>query len=130
MLPDSLVAKWNVVVSVAALFNTVQSFLTPKLTKRVYSNTNEVNGLQGRTFGIWTLLSAIVRFYCAYHITNPDVYFLCQCTYYLACFHFLSEWLLFRTTNLGPGLLSPIVVSTVSIWFMAKEKASILGIAA
>lgn len=41
MLPDSLVAKWNVVVSVAALFNTVQSFLTPKLTKRVYSNTNE-----------------------------------------------------------------------------------------
>ncbi|EPY49419.1 Erg28 protein [Schizosaccharomyces cryophilus OY26] len=129
-LPEGTLAKWNLLVGFTAIFNTIQSYITPKLTKRVYSNSNEVNGLQGRTFGLWTFLSALIRIYCAYHMSSPDIYFICQCTYYLASFHFLSEWLLFRSANMGVGLLSPIIVSTISITWMAKEKQTYLGLTA
>ncbi|EEB05439.1 Erg28 protein [Schizosaccharomyces japonicus yFS275] len=126
-LPAGLLPKWMFIVGLTAVFNTVQSFLTPKLTKRVYSNTNEVNGLQGRTFGIWTLTSAVVRLYGAFHLNDPHVYFLCQATYYIACLHFLLEWMAFRTTAMGPGLASPIIVSTMSIVWMALQKDAYVG---
>ncbi|WBW72966.1 Erg28 protein [Schizosaccharomyces osmophilus] len=129
-LPEGTLAKWNLLVGFAAIFNTIQSYITPKLTKRVYSNSKEVNGLQGRTFGLWTFLSALIRIYCAYHMSSADIYFICQCTYYLASFHFLTEWLLFRSANMGAGLLSPIIVSTISIIWMAKEKQIYLGLLA
>lgn len=83
--------KWQLVVASLALFNTAQNFATTALTKRVYSNSpsdgeiylylalprspshsrRTVTSLQSRTFGVWTLTSAMVRLYCAYHISDP-----------------------------------------------------------
>lgn len=34
------------------------------------AGTSTVNPLQSRTFAIWTLTSAVVRFYAAYNIEN------------------------------------------------------------
>jgi hypothetical protein len=51
-----------------AIFNTLQNFLTIKLTRRVYNNVAAVTPLQARTFAIWTLTAAVVRFYCAYKV--------------------------------------------------------------
>jgi len=68
---------WQLVVATTALFNTVQNFLTLKLTRRIYSRSPDaVNALQARTFAIWTLTSAVVRAYAAYHIHEKSyVYF-------------------------------------------------------
>lgn len=75
-------------VSSLAVFNSVQTFLTTKLTRRVYSRApGSVNPLQARTFGVWTLMSAAVRIYAAYHIENK------------ACVHF--------------SFLSPVLLHTL-----------------
>lgn len=101
MLPESAggyLSYWMLFVSILALFNTIQNFVTLSLTKRIYSarpdqgklyaqfgnfqysiSILEVNvlfpnlivtALSSRTFAIWTLLSAIVRIYAAYNITE------------------------------------------------------------
>jgi len=82
---------WLAFVSVVSVFNTVQTFVSPTLTKRIYSKKPEegeypdhglsynrplillcaiVTGVGRRTFGVWTLLAAVIRFYAAYEINN------------------------------------------------------------
>lgn len=43
---------------------------------------------------------------------SESVYDLTMWTYVLAFGHFTSEFLIFRTAGLGPGLLSPMIVSS------------------
>ena len=91
-----------------------------------------VTPLQARTFGIWTLTSGVVRWYCAYNIhqkvyvaasvshaalsyPRSSVYDMTLFTYLLAFGHFSSELLIFRTTKLGAPVLSPVIVSSKSI---------------
>ena len=88
-------AHWQLFVAVTALFNTVQNYLTLKFTRRIYNNVPPTLGkftasdahvysypylatvtpLQARTFGAWTLTSAIVRGYAAYNISNKPFVF-------------------------------------------------------
>lgn len=76
-----------------AVFNGIQNYLTTSLTRRVYARkptlgkptcaslrrvvkktlpdfrkARTVNPLQARLFGVWTLMSAAVRIYAAYHL--------------------------------------------------------------
>uniref|UniRef100_A0A671Q6R2 Ergosterol biosynthesis 28 homolog n=1 Tax=Sinocyclocheilus anshuiensis TaxID=1608454 RepID=A0A671Q6R2_9TELE len=68
----NVLRSWLLMVSVIAVGNTVQSFRDHSfLSQKLYTGTPEyVNGLQARTFGIWTLLSAIIRCACAIDIQN------------------------------------------------------------
>jgi len=117
-----LLPKWQLLVAVVAVLNSFQNFLTVEFTRRVYSNKPEqVTGLCSRTFGTWTLLSGIIRLYCAYHIDEKAVYDITIWTYVVVLFHFGSEWLHFRTSNLGAGLYGPLIVGTTSLtWMLAQ----------
>jgi len=89
-----------------AVFNTVQTFVTLKLTQRLYrERPQDVTWLSSRTFGTWTILSAVVRAYTAYNITNPQVYDICIWSYAIAGFHFVSEWLVFGTARYVRGMV-------------------------
>jgi hypothetical protein len=107
--------------------------VTLKYTRRVYSGSaplskppnaeayaqaSPATPLSSRTFGTWSLLSSIVRLYCAYHITNPVVYEITLWTYAVGCMHFTSEWLYFRSASWGAGLASPLIVAGGSIAWM------------
>ncbi|KIM68420.1 hypothetical protein SCLCIDRAFT_20331 [Scleroderma citrinum Foug A] len=120
---EGLLPKWQLFITVMALFNTVQNFATLKLTRRLYMRvpSNSVTGLQARTFAVWTLTSAVVRGYAAYHIHDKTIYDMALFTYLIAFGHFSSEVLIFRTARLDSPAISPVIVSTVSLIWMLRQ---------
>ncbi|KAL5486091.1 ERG28 [Sanghuangporus weigelae] len=123
LLPQTpgLLPKWQLLVSTMALFNTVQCFTTTKLTRRLYAQAPIVTDLQARTFAIWTLASAIVRFYAAYNITDKAVYDITLFTYLLAFGHFSSEVFIYRTAKFFSPVLSTFVVASTSLVWMVLQ---------
>ncbi|EDR08689.1 uncharacterized protein LACBIDRAFT_190509 [Laccaria bicolor S238N-H82] len=119
-LPPSLLARWQLLVAVTAIFNTVQNFMTLKLTRQIYNNipATSVTSLQARTFAVWTLTSAVVRAYAAYHINEKIIYDMAMFTYLIAFGHFSSEILIFRTARAKGGVISTVIVSTSSLIWM------------
>ena len=115
---------WLLFISVVSIFNSLQTYQKDlTLTKRVYNaKPQQVTNLSARTFGTWTLITSIVRLYGAYYITNPQVYQLTQFTFGVAAVHFVSEWLIYRTTLLGKGLAGPLIVSSLSLGWMWMYK--------
>jgi len=115
--------KWQLIVASMAFFNAAQNFTTLKLTRRIYGNVvpQQITRLQARTFAVWTALSGVVRLYAAYNINLKVVYDITLFTYLFAFAHFGSELLIFRTATFGPGALSPVLVSTVSLTWMIMQ---------
>lgn len=119
-----LLPKWQLFVGVVAVLNTLQNFLTLKFTRRIYNAVppaQPVTALQARTFAVWTLTSAVVRVYAAYHIQNKVIYDMALMTYLIAFAHFSSEIFIFRTAKIGPPVLSPCIVATTSLVWMISQ---------
>ncbi|KAI0822459.1 Erg28-like protein [Trametes gibbosa] len=113
---------WQLIVAVTATLNTIGSLTSVAASRKLYNNApGLVNPLQSRTFGIWTLTSAVVRFYAAYNIENKMIYDIALFTYLFAFFHFGSELLIFRTARVALAVLSPVIVSTTSLIWMLTQ---------
>jgi hypothetical protein len=80
-----------------------------------------VTPLSSRTFGTWTFLSSVIRLYAAYHIDKKEIYELAFATYLIACGHFLSEWLVFKTARMNRALAFPVFVSIATIGWMTAQ---------
>ncbi|KAI0064757.1 Erg28-like protein [Artomyces pyxidatus] len=116
--------KWQLAVAVTAIFNTIQNFTTLKLTRKIYNATpptEPVTSLQARTFAVWTLTSAVVRWYAAYHIQDKIIYDMALMTYLIAFAHFSSELLIYRTAKLSVAVISPVIVASTSLIWMLKQ---------
>ncbi|CAB5396134.1 unnamed protein product [Rhizophagus irregularis] len=88
----------------------------------IYSaRPDQVTALSSRTFAIWTLLSAIIRIYAAYNITEVNIYQIAIWTYVIAWLHFISEFFIFRSAKISAGWLSPVIVSTFSLIWMLSQ---------
>lgn len=123
---------WLLFISVVSVFNSAQTYLVKDLilTRKVYSAApqSEVTNLSARTFGTWTFLTSVVRFYGAYNLVgNKQMYELCIWTFVVAGFHFFSEWLWFNNCKLDKGLAGPLVVSTTSLVWMFSQKEFYVG---
>ncbi|KAI0787932.1 Erg28-like protein [Fomes fomentarius] len=118
-LPQSTgwLPTWQLIVAVTAALNTFSNFAGTVFSRRLY-NDAYVNPLQARTFGIWTLMSAAVRFYAAYNIHNKQVYDLALFSYLFALLHFGSEIFVFRSVKLQAPVFSPVVVASSSLVWM------------
>ncbi|KAH3688817.1 hypothetical protein WICPIJ_000201 [Wickerhamomyces pijperi] len=116
-----ILPKWLLFISLVSILNSFQTYTNLSLTKKVYSNTNEVTPLSARTFGTWTLISSVIRFYAAYYLTNPQIYQITLASYIIAFLHFGSEWVWFKTTKLDSGLYGPLIVSTLTITWMISQ---------
>ncbi|KAH0544294.1 hypothetical protein FGG08_001557 [Glutinoglossum americanum] len=126
---QGLLPSWLLLISTVALFNSIQNYATIALTQRVYAaQPKQTTPLSARTFGTWTALSSVIRLYAAYHVTNPQVYQMALFSYVIAWAHFMSEWLIFRTAKLGPGLAGPLVVATTSLVWMVNQQDFYVGV--
>ncbi|XP_061467778.1 ergosterol biosynthetic protein 28 homolog isoform X2 [Rhineura floridana] len=113
----NVLRSWLVMVSIIAMGNTVQSFRDHSfLSEKLYTGKPSlVNGLQARTFGIWTFLSSVIRCYCAIDIRNKTLYNITLLTFFLALGHFLSEVFIYSTAAPTIGILAPLMVASFSI---------------
>ncbi|XP_069494141.1 ergosterol biosynthetic protein 28 homolog [Ambystoma mexicanum] len=113
----NVLRSWLLMVSIIAVGNTVQSFRDHSfLSEKLYTGTpNLVNGLQARTFGIWTLLSSLVRCACAIDIQNKTLYHITLWSFVLAVVHFLSEVFIYKTAPLTIGVMAPLMVGSFSV---------------
>lgn len=80
------------------------------------ASAGEVTDLSARLFGIWTLLSSVVRTYAAYNIASKDLYAVAFWSYAIALVYFCSEWLFYGTTM----ALFFAVASTTVFWMVAQ----------
>ncbi|CAL3969910.1 unnamed protein product [Diplocarpon coronariae] len=133
---EGILPQWLLFISLVALGNSVQSYLTLSYIARLYagpkpsislpkstpsSTLSPATPLQSRTFGTWTLIQSAVRMYAAYNISNPAFYQLAFITYGVAWAHFMSEWWVFGTARWGEGLVFPVVVASSSlVWMWAQ----------
>jgi len=118
-----LLPKWLLFVAAVAFGNSVQAYLTLRFNKRIYcARALDVTALSSRTFGTWTVLSAVLRAYAAYHIHNPVVYDLAIWSYAVAGVHFVSEWLVFGSAGPGAGLAGPLIFSSMSLAWMITQR--------
>ncbi|KAM5129667.1 ergosterol biosynthetic protein 28 homolog [Mantella aurantiaca] len=113
----NVLRSWLMMVSIIAAGNTLQSFRDHSfLSDKLYTGRpSQVNGLQARTFGIWTLLSSVIRCTCAIDIRNKTLYHLTLWTFILALGHFVSEVWIYRTAQMTIGVMAPLMVASFSI---------------
>ena len=122
-LPSKLLKINNSIqVSLTSIGNTIQAYMTTKNTREVYVTSGpETTALSSRLFGTWTVVSAVVRLYAAYNISNPQLYQLAIWSYAIAWVHFMSEWTVFKTVAWGRGLAGPVLISTGSLIWMVSQ---------
>ncbi|XP_025103719.1 probable ergosterol biosynthetic protein 28 isoform X2 [Pomacea canaliculata] len=87
--------------------------------KQGHRTCSLVTSLAARLFGIWTLLSGILRFACAINIHNKILYHLTFFSFFLAFGHFVTELYPYETAELSLGVLAPLTVSSMSIILMS-----------
>jgi Erg28 like protein len=111
---------WICVVGLMALGNTISCFVDHSfLGNRLYTAVPlKANDLTARLFGMWTLVSAILRITCAFSIDNRTLYNVTFASFVLAFGHFMSEVFVFRSATLTVGVLSPLIVSSISMVWM------------
>ena len=113
---------WMLLFSSLAVFNTVANYLSFPApffgTVQIYPKA-QVTTLQGRTFGTWTIISAVVRLQLAYDPSNMQLYGLSMFTFAVASFHFGCEYFLFRTMSTKSLLQSGFTWDSLTAVFMA-----------
>ncbi|XP_073443712.1 ergosterol biosynthetic protein 28 homolog isoform X2 [Dendrobates tinctorius] len=116
----AVLRSWLMMVAIIAAGNTLQSFRDHSfLSDKLYTGKpGQVNGLQARTFGIWTLLSSVIRCACAIDIRNKMLYHITLWTFIMALAHFLSEVWVYHTAQMTIGVMAPLLVASFSIMGM------------
>jgi len=113
---------WIGLVGFIAIGNTVSCFTGHLfLSELIYTaKPSEATALAARLFGVWTLLAGFLRIGCAANIKDRVVYNLTFLSFILALLHFLLEVFVYKTAVVTTyGILSPLIVSSVSLVWMA-----------
>lgn len=122
VIPPTLLGKWTLLVGTIALLNGAQNFVKPAFSRKVYTLAGgNATPLTARMFATWNITSAVVRIYAAYNLFNPQVYQLAMWTYAIALAHFVSEAAVWKTTNIIPGIISPLIVASTFPFFCFGE---------
>ncbi|KAI4583466.1 hypothetical protein MJG53_008679 [Ovis ammon polii x Ovis aries] len=108
---------WLMMTSIIAAGGSLQSFRDHTfLYEKLYTSKPDlVNGLQARTFGLWTMLSSVVRCLCAIDIHNKTLYYVTLWTFFIVVGHVLFELFVFGTMAPTINVMAPFMVASISI---------------
>ncbi|KAL1923439.1 uncharacterized protein VTP21DRAFT_8419 [Calcarisporiella thermophila] len=118
-------------VSALAFTNTVGNFVNTRLSRECYdveARSGKITPLVSRLFGTWTVMSAVVRVYCAYNIRNKPIYDVTIWSYAIALFHFTSEMFVFRSAQLNRATMWPCIIASSLLSWMVYEYENYLGV--
>ncbi|RAL17668.1 Erg28 family protein [Aspergillus homomorphus CBS 101889] len=129
---EGFLPQWLVLVSVVSAANSIQAYRSPAYAAELYNGKtaegySHANALSSRTFGTWTFLSAVIRFYAAYNINNPAVYDLALWTFGIALVHFVGE-LVHGSARLKGRFVSPLIVASSTLTWMFLQRDGYLAL--
>lgn len=121
-----LLPSWLLFISTVSFFNSIQTYFPDlSLTRKVYSTptaASQVTNLSARTFGTWTVLASVIRFYGAYYLNFAPIYDITMASFVVAGLHFSLEWLVYGTVKFDKGLAGPGITASLSIFWMALQR--------
>ncbi|KAI6784815.1 putative ERG28-involved in synthesis of ergosterol [Emericellopsis cladophorae] len=85
---------------------------------------DQLTPLAGRLFGIWTLLTSMIRVYAAYNLHNGPIYNIAMSTYAVALLHFSSEMFVYKTMTFGLPQFFPFFFATLGCIWMPMVRDS------
>ena len=131
MFPEGLLPKSILVLGSLAIYNALQTFIpSMRLTHKIYARRPQegaftisdlvVTPLMSRMMGTWTLTSALIRVYTAYHIDNPVVYQLCLWSFVIAFTSFFLEVFVYKTAPLSSPGVFPAMILSCKLYLIIK----------
>jgi hypothetical protein len=79
---------------------------------------DQITPLAARQFGIYTFLGGLIRFYTAYHVSDPFLYQLSMWVHVVAVAHFFSELLLYKTMRFSGPQIFPLGAGSGGLLWM------------
>lgn len=112
----TFVRGWVAFVGMIALANTAQCYVKPDFVwERLYNAPDAgATRLAARTYGMWTLLAATVRFTYSINPYNWELFIVTLVSFFIAFGHCLTELLIYQSGLLDIGMISPLVVRKIN----------------
>lgn len=109
----NLLRVWLICVASLRVLSVVLGYLQPAtLAKSVFGlATDQVTPLTARTFGIWTLLSAIITLMCALNIESGPLYRTTMASFAVALLYFVLEVGVYHTVDVRSAMPPFIIAS-------------------
>ena len=94
---------------------------TKSLTQFSEPGAPPPHGLQARLYGLKNLYAGLLTAYAAYHISNPDLYYLAAAVYAGALFFQLSEVFVYRTVGISEAVIPIATIGTLLGWMYLHQ---------
>jgi len=116
--PRPYLSYWLMLVSGLSIFGSLQAFYhTYTLqTKQFSLKPEEVTPLAAKLFGVWTLVTSLVRWRCAFNLENKVLYSITLQTFFIAIGIYSWEFFVSKSIPIIPFMGPGFVASTSIIW--------------
>jgi len=120
---DGLLPYYLLYGSISAVIHSAVTYLNPKSSLRQFSGPSAPppTALLAHVYGVKNIYTALIRFYAAYNIDNPQLYTLAEWTFVGVLVLYLGEWAIWRTVRLKEGIF-PFVIAGLGIVWMVMQR--------
>lgn len=80
------------------------------------------HGLLARVYGVKNIYTSLIRFYAAYHISNPQLYDLAIATFVGVQVLYASEVFVFKTARMRECASSFVLSGSAIVWMVVQRE--------
>ncbi|KAI1320148.1 ergosterol biosynthesis protein-like protein Erg28 [Xylariaceae sp. FL0255] len=110
--------------TVAVIHSVVCYLIPPSISMKAFSGPNAppANGVLARVYGVKNIYTGAIRFYAAYHISNPQVYDLAMLTFAGVLFLYGAELFVYKTSRFRE-VSEPFLMSGSTLIWMLNQRS-------